>query len=101
MFCEEWVDVGFVEYVFCDEVVRFDHVDCSYVVYWMVDFWYFVIDGECMYGRVYFVKGFLSGVVIECVKHNGRFDIMFGRVFGALVLIDLGCYEVWIFDGIL
>ena len=98
---EEWVDVGPAEQVPHDEVVRFDHGDHSYAVYRTADSRYFATDGECTHGRVHLAKGFLSGVVIECAKHNGRFDITSGRALGAPALIDLGCYDVRILDGIL
>jgi len=37
--------------------------------------------------------------VIECPKHNGRFDYTSGKALGAPVLTDIGTYPVKVTDG--
>jgi 3-phenylpropionate/trans-cinnamate dioxygenase ferredoxin subunit len=37
--------------------------------------------------------------VIECPKHNGRFDIRDGRALGAPVCVNLKTYAARVVDG--
>jgi hypothetical protein len=39
------------------------------------------------------------GDVIECPKHNGRFDYTSGKALGAPVLVDLRTYPTKVIDG--
>ena len=39
------------------------------------------------------------GGVIECPKHNGRFDYTSGKALGAPVLTDVRTYPVKVADG--
>jgi 3-phenylpropionate/trans-cinnamate dioxygenase ferredoxin subunit len=39
------------------------------------------------------------GRVIECPKHNGRFDYVSGKALGAPVLEDVRTYPVKVVDG--
>jgi 3-phenylpropionate/trans-cinnamate dioxygenase ferredoxin subunit len=39
------------------------------------------------------------GAVIECPKHNGRFDYTSGKALGAPVLVDVRNYPVQVTDG--
>jgi 3-phenylpropionate/trans-cinnamate dioxygenase ferredoxin component len=94
-----WVDVCAVDDLPADEVMRFDHGDHSYAVYRTADSRFFATDGACTHGKVHLSKGFLSGTIIECAKHNGRFDITTGRAQGAPAIIDLGCHAVRVMDG--
>ncbi len=99
MFDGLWVDVCAVDDLPADEVVRFDHAGRTFAVYRTADSRYFATDGECTHGKVHLSKGFLSGTVIECAKHNGRFDIASGRALGAPAIVDLGCHPVRVTDG--
>jgi 3-phenylpropionate/trans-cinnamate dioxygenase ferredoxin subunit len=96
---DDWLDVCAVDDLPADDVVRFDHDDHTFAVYRTADSRYFATDGACTHGKVHLSKGFLSGTVIECAKHNGRFDITTGRALGAPALVDLGCHAVRVVDG--
>jgi hypothetical protein len=43
--------------------------------------------------------GFVSGTIIECPMHNGRFDFTTGEAKGAPACIDLKTYPVRIESG--
>jgi 3-phenylpropionate/trans-cinnamate dioxygenase ferredoxin component len=96
----EWVDVCPTDDLPVDDLIRFDHGDRTFAVYRTSDSRYFATDGACTHGKVHLSKGYLSSTVIECAKHNGRFDITTGRALGAPALIDLGCHRVRVTDGI-
>lgn len=94
-----WVDVCALDDVAPGEIVRHDRGDQTYAIYRTADSQMFATDGACTHGRVHLSKGHLEGTVIECAKHNGRFDITNGRALGAPALVDLGCHEVKVCDG--
>jgi hypothetical protein len=43
--------------------------------------------------------GLVMGDVIDCPKHNGRFDYTSGKALGAPVLVDLRTYPTRVIDG--
>ena len=43
---------------------------------------------------------FITGVAPIPGQTNGRFDITTGRALGAPALVDLGCHQVRVADGI-
>lgn len=96
----EWVAVCTVDELEPDDVIRFDHGARAFAVYRTADSRYFATDGLCTHAKVPLAKGFLSGTVIECAKHNGRFDISTGKALGAPAIVDLICHRVRIADGV-
>jgi Na(+)-translocating NADH:ubiquinone oxidoreductase F subunit len=48
----------------------------------------------CTHGRVHLAEGLVKGHLIECAKHNGRFDIRDGSAQRAPVCVGLRTYEV-------
>ncbi len=94
-----WIDVCGADDIERGDLVRFDHGGRTYVVLRTADDRYFATDGECTHARVHLSKGFLDGVVLECAKHNGRFDITTGAALGAPAIVDLGCHPVRVLDG--
>ena len=97
---ERWIDVCPVDDLPLDDVVRFDHDERTFAVYRTSGSDYYATDGACTHGKVHLAKGFLSGTVIECAKHNGRFDITTGRALGAPALVDLGSHRVRVAGGV-
>ena len=55
---------------------------------------YFVTDGICTHQRAHLAEGFLMGRIIECPKHQGRFDIGTGAAKGAPASVALRTYAV-------
>ncbi len=75
-----WVDVCELGRLLPGDVVRFDHAGQSFAVYRTHIGQLFASDNQCPHGRGELGSGFLQGTVIECPKHNGRFDIRDGSV---------------------
>jgi len=48
---------------------------------------------------VHLADGFVMDRIIECPKHNGRFDFTTGEAKGAPVCIDLETYRVKVEGG--
>jgi nitrite reductase/ring-hydroxylating ferredoxin subunit len=55
---------------------------------------YFATDGICSHEHADLADGFLSGTIIECPKHQGRFDIRTGAPRGAPASTPIRCFAV-------
>jgi Na+-transporting NADH:ubiquinone oxidoreductase subunit F len=75
-----WVDVCELDRLLPGDTLRFDHGERSYAIYRTHIGQLFASDNRCPHGRGELASGFLQGTVIECPKHNGRFDIRDGSV---------------------
>ena len=96
-------DTGWVEACDADEieeedVMRFDHGSQTYAIYW-IDDEYYATDGLCTHEQVHLADGLVMDNIIECPKHNGRFDIRTGAAKGAPVCVNLKTYPVRVEDG--
>ena len=59
---------------------------------------YYATDGQCTHEKVLLADGLVMGHVIECPKHNGRFDYRSGVGLCAPVTENLRTYPVKV-DG--
>jgi 3-phenylpropionate/trans-cinnamate dioxygenase ferredoxin subunit len=94
-----WVTVGDADEVEQEDVIRFDHGGRTFAVYRSPDDEYFATDGLCTHERVHLADGLVMDHVIECPKHNGRFDYRTGEAKGAPVCVNLRTYPVKVEGG--
>ncbi|PRD64128.1 MocE family 2Fe-2S type ferredoxin [Malikia granosa] len=94
----DWTDVCALDELDDEDVRRFDHAGRTYAVYRCDDRVY-ATDGLCTHERIHLADGFLMEHVIECPKHNGRFDIRDGRALGAPVCVNLKTYPARVQGG--
>jgi len=71
----------------------------DYAIYRSPGDGYYATGGHCTHEQTLLCDGLLIGSVIECPKHNGRFDYISGKVLGAPVLVDVRTYPVKVADG--
>jgi 3-phenylpropionate/trans-cinnamate dioxygenase ferredoxin component len=95
----EWVEACLVGDILREDVMRFDHGDRTFAVYLSPEDEYFATDGHCTHERTHLADGFVMDDIIECPKHNGRFNYKTGQAKGAPVCIDLRTYPVKIEAG--
>ena len=95
-----WLNVCSAKDLEPDDVVRFDHDDRTFAVYRTADDRYFATDGLCTHGRAHLCGGFVDGTIIECPKHNGRFDFTTGAAKATPALVALGCYPARVVEGV-
>ena len=93
-----WTEVCALEDIDDEDVIRFDHNGHSYAVYRYEDKVY-ATDGLCTHEKVHLCDGLVMEHVIECPKHNGRFDYTSGKALGAPVLVDVRTYPAKVLDG--
>lgn len=60
---------------------------------------YFASDGICTHEYSRLCEGFVFDNIIECGKHQGRFDVRSGAAKGAPVHEPLRTYRVRVVDG--
>jgi 3-phenylpropionate/trans-cinnamate dioxygenase ferredoxin component len=94
-----WVEVGPLEDIDDEDVVRFDHGERTYAIYRVGEKVY-ATDGLCTHEQVHLCDGLVMDYVVECPKHNGRFDIRDGRALGAPACVNLKTYAAKIEDNI-
>lgn len=94
MSATEWVEVCDVDEIEEEDVIRYDNGDRTFAVYRTADGRFFASDGWCTHEKFHLSNGLVMGNVIECPKHNGRFDIPTGAAKRAPVCVDLKTYPV-------
>src|SRR5688572_8130140 len=94
-----WMDACAADAILPEDVIRFDHGGRTYAIYRTADDQYFATDGLCTHEQVHLADGFVIDSIIECPKHNGRFDFTTGEAKGAPVCIDLATYRVKVENG--
>jgi Na+-transporting NADH:ubiquinone oxidoreductase subunit F len=77
-----------------EDVLRFDHDQSTYAVYRVADGGYYATGGLCTHGNAHLADGLVKGTIIECAKHNGRFDIRDGSPQRQPVCVGLKTYFV-------
>jgi 3-phenylpropionate/trans-cinnamate dioxygenase ferredoxin subunit len=89
-----WIETCGVDDIDAEDVVRFDHGGKTYAVYRSPDDEYFATDGLCTHEKVHLADGLVMDDIIECPKHNGRFNYKTGEAKGAPVCVNLRTYPV-------
>ncbi|SDX09179.1 MocE family 2Fe-2S type ferredoxin [Paenibacillus sp. CF384] len=96
---EGWIEVCEVDDIDEEDVIRFDHADRTFAVYHSDKGKFYATDGFCTHEKVHLSDGLVMGHVIECPKHNGRFDYTTGQGKKAPVCEDLKTYPVQVESG--
>ena len=94
----EWTEVCDFDDIDDEDVIRFDHAGKTYAVY-RVEEQAYITDGLCTHEHIHLADGFVMEHVIECPKHNGRFDIRNGKALGAPVCVNLKTYPAKVEGG--
>ena len=94
-----WIQVCQADDIEAEDVIRFDHGDRTFAIYRSNDDQYYASDGLCTHENVHLAGGFVMDNIVECPKHNGRFDIATGEAKGAPAGSDLQTYPVKVEGG--
>ena len=99
MTAEDWIEACAAADIDDEDVIRFDHGDRTFAIYRNAKNQYFATDGFCTHERVHLANGLVMGNLIECPKHNGRFDITTGEAKRAPACEKLNTYPVKVEAG--
>lgn len=94
----QWIPTVDFDDIDDEDVVRFDHGGKTYALYRVEDKAY-ASNGLCTHEKVHLCDGLVMDHVIECPKHNGRFDLRDGRPLGAPVCVALKTYPAKVEAG--
>jgi 3-phenylpropionate/trans-cinnamate dioxygenase ferredoxin subunit len=89
-----WVEACSVDDIEEEDVTRFDHDGHVFAIYRSADDEFYATDGVCTHEHALLADGLVMGNVVECPKHNGRFDYTTGEAKRAPVCVDLRTYPV-------
>ncbi len=94
-----WVEACTTGDIDQEDVLRFDHSGRIFAIYRSPDSEYFATDGIRTHEHSVLASGLVMDEVIECPKHNGRFNYKTGEARGAPACVDLTTYPVKVVDG--
>jgi 3-phenylpropionate/trans-cinnamate dioxygenase ferredoxin subunit len=95
----EWIDVCDEEEIDLEDVMAFDHDGRTYAIYRSPEGEVFATDGLCTHEQVHLAGGLVMDDVIECPKHNGRFNYKTGAALRAPVCVALRTYPARVAGG--
>lgn len=95
----EWIEACGADDVEEEDVIRFDHDGKVFAIYRSPDDRYFATDGLCTHEGISLADGLVMDEIIECPKHNGRFNYQTGEAKGAPVCVNLRTYAVKVEGG--
>jgi len=96
---EGWVDACDSTALGLADVIRFDYGKKTFALYRDEDGRLYATDGICTHGNVHLSQGLVKGKIIECSKHNGRFNLIDGSPARVPVCRGLATYPVKESDG--
>jgi 3-phenylpropionate/trans-cinnamate dioxygenase ferredoxin component len=95
----EWIEACAAGDIAEEDVMRFDHGGRTFAIYHSPDGKFYATDGLCTHEKVHLADGLVMDNIIECPKHNGRFDYRTGAAKGAPACINLKAYPVKVEGG--
>jgi 3-phenylpropionate/trans-cinnamate dioxygenase ferredoxin subunit len=96
----DWVAACAADDIEREDVIGVTHAGAEYAIYRSPDDEYFATAGHCTHAAELLCDGLVMGSIIECPKHNGRFDYRSGAAKGAPALRDLRTYPTKVVDGV-
>ena len=95
----KWIRACAVDDVQLEDVTAITSDGHAYAIYRDADGRFFASDGLCTHEKVSLADGLVFGNIIECPKHNGRFDYRTGEAKRAPACVDLKTYPVKVANG--
>ena len=90
----QWVQACSVEDIDEEDLMRFDHGGRIFAIYKSPEGDFFATSGICTHEHAQLSDGLVIGDIIECPKHNGRFNYKTGAAKGAPVCVNLATFPV-------
>jgi len=91
---EGWVEVCRSTAIREEEAVRFDHIKKTFAISRDKTGKLYATDGICTHGNTHLGDGLVKGSIIECPKHNGRFNLEDGSPARAPICRGLATYPI-------
>ncbi len=91
---EGWIEVCAAADLDREDVIRFDHGKKTYALIRDLEGKLYATDGICTHGNTHLANGLVKGKIIECPKHNGRFNLEDGSPARAPICRGLATYPL-------
>jgi 3-phenylpropionate/trans-cinnamate dioxygenase ferredoxin subunit len=82
-----------------EDVLPFAHNGLEFAIYRSREGTFHATDGLCSHEQAHLADGLVMGDIIECPKHNGRFNYKTGEARRAPVCVDICTYPVRVEAG--
>jgi Na+-transporting NADH:ubiquinone oxidoreductase subunit F len=89
-----WIEVCAAADLDPSDVIRFDHGRRTYALYRDDEGKLYATDGVCTHGNTHLADGLVKGKIIECPKHNGRYNLSDGSPARAPICRGLATYPL-------
>ncbi len=89
-----WLDACAAAELKHGDVLRVDYGRKTYALYRTRDGQLYATDGICTHGNTHLAGGLIIGNMIECPKHNGRFNLIDGSPARVPICRGLATYPV-------
>ena len=94
-----WIDACATGDIDEEDLIRWDHAGKTFAIYHSPEGEFFATAGLCTHENVHLCDGLVMGNLIECPKHNGRFDIRSGQACAMPCDKPLRTWPVQVVDG--
>ncbi|ATG73786.1 Rieske family ferredoxin [Zobellella denitrificans] len=94
-----WIDVCAFDDIDQEDVIRVDRGERTLAIYRSPDDEVFATAGLCTHEAVHLADGLVMGDIIECPKHNGRFNYKTGEAKNAPACVHLKTYAAKVEGG--
>jgi Na+-transporting NADH:ubiquinone oxidoreductase subunit F len=89
-----WLEICAAADLGNEDVIRFDHGTKTYALYRDDEGTLYASDGFCTHGNTHLADGLVKGKLVECPKHNGRFNLPDGSPARAPICRGLVTYPI-------
>lgn len=96
---EGWVEACEVDEIDEEDVVPFDHDGRTFAIYRSPQDTFHATDGYCTHETAHLADGLVMGDLVECPKHNGRFNYKTGEAKRVPACVNLATYPVKVDAG--
>ena len=94
-----WIEVCSTDEIDKEDVMRFDRKGQTFATCHSPDNKFYAADGLCTHEKTHLADGLVMDHIIECLRHNGRFDYRTGAAKGAPVCVNLKTYPLKVEAG--
>jgi Na+-transporting NADH:ubiquinone oxidoreductase subunit F len=91
---EGWLEICAAADLGPEDVIRFDHNKKTFALVRDDEGQLHATDGICTHGNTHLANGLVKGKIIECPKHNGRFNLKDGSPARAPICRGLATYPI-------
>ncbi len=95
-----WIEVCRTNDIEMDDVYEFIHDEKVYGIF-RIEKGFFAIDGLCSHEKASLIDGYVHDDIVECPKHNARFQITTGKALKRPACTDLDTYELKVEDSLI